>query len=225
MQFGITGIAIGDLAEWVGSIGTILAIFFTIRYYNKDNRVDLGINVSQSITKESEGVTIVSNGWTFSALNISAVPSAFVFMGIRWKESLIKTLFINFLNYLIPSRKWIIESFKPQMVNVRDNLMNMLLTTPEEMFGTKDGRIKKVDPYENLEIQQFPQAYLIDNLARMAFENTRIVNKFLSKKKLKVIATFMRYAGKIYKLELILKPSSNKKSYYVQIFHSMHRFL
>ncbi|MDB8860119.1 hypothetical protein [Pediococcus acidilactici] len=142
--------------EWVGSIGTIATIWFTIRFYNKDRRVRFLINQSSGVIEKENNRLINKAGITLSGFNDSTQPALFKYWGfylepkkcLRIKLWLLnKLISFNFLDrwrYLLVKHR---DHIRPKKYyDIFKELFDDSFETIKEFERTKDVKI----PYETL---------------------------------------------------------------------------
>ncbi|MER2175517.1 MAG: hypothetical protein ABS911_12635 [Carnobacterium sp.] len=91
----------GTYAEWAGIIFTILTIIFTLRFYNKDNRIvfRVAVNKKNKQTKTDEGIIYSADEiYIIQAINLSKMSETVYFDGIRYKYAFFEKLWIKMKN-------------------------------------------------------------------------------------------------------------------------------
>lgn len=192
------GLEIGSWAEWVGSIGTIITIWFTIRFYNKDRRVRFLINQSSGVVEKENNKVVQKAGITLSGFNDSAQPALFKYWGfyLEPKKSLRIKLWI--LNKLISFNS--LDRWRYLLVKHRDHIRPKKYYDISEVLF--DDNFETINSFERTKDVKISYTTLLPKTVALIKEDTYNLERLNRNKKIIIRFVFQKHDAVWYESRL-----------------------
>ncbi|ANZ70362.1 hypothetical protein [Pediococcus claussenii] len=179
--------------EWVGAIGTILTIWYSVRFYNKDKKFNFVMYVESGVKERTDNIKSYGNGITIHGFNDSSMAAMIQFVGLAIKRNYFLERLLIVINYLMQK-----NIFKTQMLWAISHVLGMTVNSKGEDIDFKFPFVK-VDPYSEIETITYSQKELVEEIEKLAKNNKKVIKKLKKRKPLKISILFMKHDGLYYR--------------------------
>lgn len=177
----------GTLADYIGIISTVVTIGLTIRYYNRDRRINMMFNQTISPIDSNHAHDNVK----ISIMNASATKVVVAFIGFKWRENWLTRLRLRLLT----------KKYTWNRIRKRDNLQNAFFINHENLAQNK---MIVLDAWQLSTSVSLTLQELITGLASVASKD--IVRRLCKNKPVTYQIGYERYDGKLYLHDLTIDP-------------------
>ncbi|MDV7719034.1 hypothetical protein GA840_04120 [Pediococcus ethanolidurans] len=190
--------------EWVGAIGTIVTIYYTIRYYNKDRKVRFLLMLTPDYSTKQDGIIVEGNKIQtirLDGFNDSLTPAMFMYVGYYLRPNLMLDFIIMRLNVFVENVS-MPERIRDWCIKLRDKITPGSIQEVKDIFSTD--KYITVKSFERIPTVEISFRDIIGGVNSLLKIDNRNRKRLLKGKKVKIEFVFQKHDGTKYRTALMV---------------------